>query len=216
MVSVNGYVCECMTEKTVMVKGKSEFTLVCFSKEQVCNFICYRWYLKSAQNPTRAQDHNVYVLRCKRFSWLVSVILQTWYLWFLLLQQISGVFEKRKKLHFLAVWTSCFVFTYSSKDVSVNVTYYPKISSSNDFVCSFWDILEKWITLKKYRKLMWRWFVKAVWAHLCAHNVRQRLVCDWDVAEKLSDLNTWDGAVERHKESKDRAQSEKDRENEES
>ncbi len=60
---------------------------------------------------------------------------------------------------------------------------------------------------------MWIWFVKAVWAHLCAHNVRQRLVCDWDVAEKLSDLNTWDGAVERHKESKDWAQSEKDREN---
>ncbi len=58
----------------------------------------------------------------------------TFYLWFLLLQQISGVFENKKKTYtFLAIWTSCFVFTCTSKDVPVKVTYYPKISSSNDF-----------------------------------------------------------------------------------
>lgn len=35
------------------------------------------------------------------------------------------------------------------------------------------------------------------------------------MAKQLSDLNTWDGVVERHKESKDWAQPEKEREREE-
>jgi len=34
------------------------------------------------------------------------------------------------------------------------------------------------------------------------------------MAKQLSDLNTWDGVVERHKKSKDWAQSEKERERE--
>lgn len=84
-------------KKTVMVKGKKSFTLVCFSNKYATSSV-----IADISNQLKTQpEHKTTTNRFSgaRVSHDLSLLSYfiIFYLWFLLLQQISGVFDKKKK-----------------------------------------------------------------------------------------------------------------------